>query len=54
MDKLALTPSAGLTMGLGLVLMIGTGLLFLGIAYLIRSKLPERKPRGATSCTPSR
>ena len=39
MDKLALTPSTGLTMGLGLVLMIGTGLLFLGIAYLIRSKL---------------
>jgi urea-proton symporter len=39
MDKLALTPSPGLTLGLGLALMIGTGLLFLAIAYVIRSNL---------------
>jgi Na+/proline symporter len=39
MDKTTLIPSGDLTMSLGLVLMIGTGLVFLGIAYLIRSKL---------------
>jgi Na+/proline symporter len=39
MDKLALAPSSGLTFGLGLTIMIGTGLLFLAIAYIIRSNL---------------
>jgi Na+/proline symporter len=39
MNKLALTPSSGLTFGLGLTLMVGTGLLFLAIAYVIRSNL---------------
>lgn len=39
MDKTALAPSPDLTLSLGLVLMIGTGVLFLIIAYLIRSNL---------------
>lgn len=39
MDKLALAPSPGLTFGLGLGLMIGTGLVFLAIAYVIRTHL---------------
>ncbi|MEP4377964.1 MAG: sodium:solute symporter [Alphaproteobacteria bacterium] len=39
MDKSALIPSADMTLGLGLVLMVGTGIVFLVIAYVIRNKL---------------
>ena len=39
MDKLTLAPADGLTFGLGLAIMIGTGLVFLAIAYIIRSNL---------------
>lgn len=39
MDKAQLTLTPGLTQGLGLSLMIGTGLVFLAIAYLIKTRL---------------
>ncbi|MFK7880810.1 sodium:solute symporter family transporter [Roseobacter sp.] len=39
MDKLELTPSEGLTSLLGFSLMIGTGIVFLAIAYFIKSRL---------------
>jgi len=39
MDKTALAPSSDMTLTLGLTLMIGTGLVFLVIAYIIRRNL---------------
>jgi len=39
MDKTTLTLSEGLTQSLGFTLMVGTGLVFLAIAYLIKTKL---------------